>query len=192
MSRGSRRNGAYKICEACKRPHYVPKYRVVTARFCSRRCLGKAMLPAIHEPRLAAIRDKHAHNFEWHFVVCLQCDDVFPCSPSRKNKKFCSQECYGVWQRAHNCGEYIRVTVNGKRMLEHRYVMSQVIERDLLPEEQVDHINRIKRDNHPGNLRILDPVTHGRLSASFRGKPITPLSDNDAVLADSSLSSSRG
>lgn len=167
-------NGAYKICETCKRPHYVPKYRIATTRFCSRRCLGLAMLPEINGPRLAAVRGQHSYNFAACRIVCRWCKKKFFCSPSRrKQKKFCSQRCYGEWQCVHDWTRYKRITTpDGRRMFEHRYVMELVLGRRLLPSEQVDHINRHKRDNRRKNLRLIDPSTHGRLSSSYRGKPI--------------------
>jgi hypothetical protein len=50
--------------------------------------------------------------------------------------------------------EYNRITVNGKRMYEHRYVLEQKLGRPLAPGEEGHHINENKRDNRPENLEV--------------------------------------
>jgi hypothetical protein len=49
---------------------------------------------------------------------------------------------------------YVMLTVRGRRMLEHRYVMERMLGRRLLGTETVHHINGVRHDNRPGNLEL--------------------------------------
>lgn len=161
-------------CIFCGKQFRVLPYRAKIAKFCSRSCLAKAQLPSIQIPRLAALRGKRPHNFANIQSICHCCAQPFYLPPSRIGiKKYCSQKCYSKAQRLNDVTRYRRITVNGKRILEHRFIMEQQLGRPLTPWEHVDHINRNKRDNRPENLRVLDLYSHGAISSSQRGIPIT-------------------
>ena len=53
-----------------------------------------------------------------------------------------------------NADGYINVTIGGVRKRQHRWIMEQKLGRELLPNENVHHINGIKHDNRIENLEL--------------------------------------
>lgn len=59
---------------------------------------------------------------------------------------------------------YRKITVNGRRILEHRYVMEQHIGRELTSSEVVHHIDGDPLNNRIENLEILTQNIHAKIS----------------------------
>lgn len=58
-------------------------------------------------------------------------------------------------QRRTEAKGYVRVsTPEGRLVMEHRWVMEQVLGRRLEPGERVHHVNGVRSDNRPENLRL--------------------------------------
>jgi hypothetical protein len=120
---------------------------------------------------LKAITGKKPHNFAGIQKICDQCGESFYISPSRKDtKRFCSQRCYGLAQRVPGPRPlYKRITVNGKRVREHRHIKETELGYKLSPKEHVHHKNNQPLDNDPTNLEVLDIKKHGGISSRQRG-----------------------
>lgn len=149
-------------CEICGASYHPPTSRAAkSSRFCSLTCKNEAAT----RPRLT--------------VPCPACGDAFETYvevSGEQHRTFCSHKCatdhrvtQGVGRlvngRAvtlHVSGYLMVWTPDRGRMMEHRYVMEQEIGRQLLPDEQVHHINGVKTDNRIENLALLSPRAHAQ------------------------------
>lgn len=62
----------------------------------------------------------------------------------------------------HNEG-YLRLKIDGKLVLHHRYIMEQHLGRKLLKTEVIHHINHNRTDNRLENLQLLTSNEHLKL-----------------------------
>lgn len=86
-----------------------------------------------------------------HYSRLRQTGEVGEAAPRRSH----SGDLVWRWQDPRN--GYVQLTLPGdrsKRILEHRYVMEQMLGRPLLPDENVHHKNGVRDDNRPENLEL--------------------------------------
>ena len=112
-----------------------------------------------------------ANNRKLQDKNCAQCGLMF--RPYRISSAYCSVPCARVKNGGNNRKDeswwinprgYMegRVLINGvlKAFKQHRYLMAKHLGRDLLPSEDVHHINGIKTDNRIENLEVIDHGQH--------------------------------
>jgi hypothetical protein len=75
----------------------------------------------------------------------------------RKLHKIQVGEGHPKWKNArwHDSDGYALVRHNKKTVKEHRWIMGQRLGRELMPYEEVNHINGIRDDNRPENLEVI-------------------------------------
>lgn len=83
-------------------------------------------------------------------------------------RRFCSRTCADKGRRTTRVSNeqfkarYRQVkTPDGRKMLEHRYVMEQMLGRPLRRDEHVHHKNHDRLDNRPENLEVVTSAEHG-------------------------------
>lgn len=99
--------------------------------------------------------------------TCDNCNRKFTTrntGPSRANK-YCSQECYRAGRRGQHTKRYSGghisaygyriLTVDGKKIPEHRFVMEQHLGRPLKSTEVVHHIDHNRLNNAIENLQLI-------------------------------------
>lgn len=138
-------------------------------KVCAERTCGQSFVTSMHEQqhcsRACAVRSRRLPK-----PPCGFCGKQIT-RPGRE-VKYCSRKCYNDKQREGQAvykaqqtlqRGYRRGTVDGRRLLEHRYVMEQHLGRRLLPEEIVHHRDGNKANNALDNLLLTNPSEHRSL-----------------------------
>ena len=116
--------------------------------------------------------------------ICACCGAAYYVSLCRVEKtKYCSRSCLAKVhlekfshlrfkpsnQPKHT---YKQMTVNGKQVRVHRYMMEQHLGRKLATWEHVHHINNNSQDNRIENLAVLSNSNHQKIEIEERMRPI--------------------
>ena len=100
---------------------------------------------------------------------CAFCSATFTLE--RKDRKYCNSACAGAAKtvQSKTQARYKKITTpDGRRMLEHRYVMERKLGRALHPWENVHHKNDQKKDNVEMNLELwIKPQPNGARLTDF-------------------------
>lgn len=106
--------------------------------------------------------------------TCEQCGNEYAKRGSEaywqyEERRFCSRPCADKGRRTTRVPDrefkarYRQKKLpDGRRQLEHRWVMQQHLGRELLPTEQVHHINHDRLDNRIENLELVTSAEHGK------------------------------
>lgn len=109
-------------------------------------------------------------------AICPECSQTFGPKGHHPLATYCSKAC-SARANARNRSTTKGFVVSAKGYIhlyrpshpmamrtgyvaEHRLVMAETLGRILTPEEVVDHINGIKTDNRPSNLRVMTKKAH--------------------------------
>jgi hypothetical protein len=83
-----------------------------------------------------------------------------------EQQRFCSRRCRGQAEKTRTPNDQFKAryrqikTPDGRRLLEHRWVMEQHLGRPLRRSEQVHHINHDRLDNQIDNLELVSSAEH--------------------------------
>lgn len=102
------------------------------------------------------------------------CANLFNASKLSKNRKGNLNPMYGKKPANYKGGHltsdgYRCLIINNRKVREHRYIMEKHLDRKLLDNEDVHHIDGNKINNNINNLQVIEHGEHKRLHATKGG-----------------------
>lgn len=152
------------ICEQCSK-NFDPKWGVKRSRpprYCSRECMYRAW--AIQKAERGVQRLKTC-------PVCSQSYVPLRGHPGER-QRYCSLQCRSIgdsgpnhpqWKGGSISRGYRYISVNRKRIAEHRYVMSEHLGRPLERREIVHHRDHDRSNNTLSNLELMPSIAGHRI-----------------------------
>ena len=160
------------LCSVCQTSfHRRPSHQRGKVLVCSPACHKRAYaLGLIHPGPRQPVYGGARTNRNQVVIECPHCKNSFRVSSSMVHRrKSCSKACrYALRLKltetstAKNIYRSLKFP-DGKRILEHRWIMEQHLGRPLLRSEEVHHINGNSLDNRLENLEVIDASQHRRL-----------------------------
>ena len=145
------KKGKNLSCKLCGKMVYVPKHRLKTFGYCSRKCSAKeAYKSRIYTSVSKEIREKISKTLVGKYRGK---------NSSRWNggKTFHKDGYVYIYSPTHPYRDHHRY------VFEHRLVIEKSLGRYLLPTEHIHHLNGDKKDNRIENLNIMNNSEHLRL-----------------------------
>lgn len=164
------------ICPVCNKQIEKDKwYRKRT--FCSRSCSIK------HSRKTGKIPGRKKTGIYLNCIVCKKQFYARAFRFKKNNVKYCSRSClakdklpkyvkiHGFKKSGKPRHKYKCITINGKQIRMHRYVMELHLGRKLERWEHIHHINGDSSDNRIENLQILSNSDHQKIEVINRLNP---------------------
>lgn len=119
-----------------------------------------------NEERYVNVQRRSDKHWSGNCLKCLSKSQVASSHPNWKGGRTLDKSGYVMLHKSLLSPEELELCKdelsNHGYLREHRLVMAKLIHRPLLKTEIVHHLNGIKDDNNPSNLKLLNPSSHNK------------------------------